>query len=172
MPIVSINSSNPLIDGRQSETAMEIRNGMMRHLYRFNMSVLAEFPLATGRRADLLAIDRKGTITIVEIKSSIEDFKVDQKWPDYKFHCDRFLFATHPKVPSEIFPEEEGLIIADNFGAEVIREANEERISAATRKAVTLRFGRLAANRLDTVTQFGLKNGLDLTSNIAHEDED
>lgn len=161
MPIISLGRSNPLVDGRQSERAMEIRNGMMRHLAKFNMSALAEISLSNGRRADLLAIDRKGIITIIEIKSSVEDFKVDQKWHEYKDFCDKFTFATHPEVPEDIFPISEGLIVADNFGAEIIRDANVEKIAPATRKAVTLRFARMAAHRLEKVTQYGLANGLD-----------
>jgi hypothetical protein len=82
------------------------------------------------------------------VKSSVEDFRVDQKWPFYRAHCDRLYFATTVRVPQEIFPVDCGLIIADAYGAEIIREAPEHRLAAATRKAVTLRFARLAAMRL------------------------
>jgi len=166
VPIIKIGKSNPLVDGRQSERAQQIQNGMMRYLYQRNMMALAEFPLVSGRRADLLAVDRKGMITIIEIKSSIEDFRVDNKWPEYKAHCDQFFFATHEQVPNNIFPQEEGLIIADNYGAELIRDAVEEKISAATRKALMLRFARLGANRLEKVTQYGLANGLDIPTEL------
>lgn len=166
MPLVSVGKKNPLIDGRQSETAMEIRSGMMRYFTNLNMVVLPEFPLASGRRADLIALDSKGFFTIIEIKSSIEDYKIDHKWPDYKEHCDRFLFATHPKVPEEIFPKEEGLFVADRFGAHEVRAANELRIAPARRKALTLRFARLAAKQLDRISHYSLENGLDLPNNI------
>lgn len=167
MPLVSIGSKNPLVDKRQSETAMEIRRGMMRHFGRLGMAVLAEFPLASGRRADLIAMNRKGHFTIVEIKSSVEDFKVDNKWPEYKDHSDCFLFATHPKVPVEIFPLEEGLYIADNFGAHAIREPVEMRMVSAARKALTLRFARLSALQLERVSQYGLANGLDMPTDFS-----
>lgn len=166
MPLVSVGKKNPLIDGRQSETAMDIRTGMVRHFSKLNQVILPEFPLASGRRADLIALDRKGFFTIIEIKSSIEDFKVDNKWPEYKDYCDRFLFATHPKVPEEIFPEEEGLFVADRFGAHEVRDANEHRMKPARRKALTLSFARLAAKQLERVSNYSLENGLNLPNDI------
>ena len=104
MPIVSPILSNPLMDGRQSERAMVIRRGVQRMLTEMGAHVLPELSLASGRRADLVALTRHGDIWIVEIKSSIEDFRVDRKWPDYRLHSDRFFFATHPEVPAGIFP--------------------------------------------------------------------
>jgi len=127
---------------------MLVRRGVQRLMIRLRVSVLPEIPLVSGRRADLLCLSEKGEFTIVEIKSSIEDFRVDRKWPDYRLHCDRLYFATHPGVPTEIFPECCGLILSDGYGAEILREAPEERLSAATRKALTLRFARIASDRL------------------------
>lgn len=162
MPVVKIAEHNPLIDGRQSEMALSIQRGMVRHLEELGHAVLAEFPLASGRRADLLTLDRKGFFTVIEIKSSIEDFRVDKKWPEYLPFCDRFSFATSPEVPHEIFPEEEGLFIADSFGAHIFREANEVRIAPASRKALTLRFARLAAQRMGRISQYAQTNGYQL----------
>jgi hypothetical protein len=162
MPIVRIVDQNPLIDGRQSENALLIQRGMTRFLLQSGFSVLPEFPLVSGRRADLLAIDRKGRFTLVEIKSSVEDFRVDRKWPEYRPFCDFFLFATSPSVPADIFPQEEGLIIADGFGAEMVRHPLEEKMAPASRKALTLRFARLAAQRAERVTQYALTNGIEL----------
>lgn len=90
----------------------------------------------------------QGDIWIIEIKSSIEDFRVDRKWPDYRLHSDRFFFATHPGVPSEIFPHECGFILSDGYGAEILRDAPEHRMAAATRKALMLRIARAGASRL------------------------
>lgn len=149
MPIVSpLALNNPLIDGRQSERAMLVRRGVQRLLTQMGAHVLPELSLATGRRADLVALTRTGDIWIIEIKSSVEDFRVDRKWPDYRLHCDRFFFATHPGVPAEIFPEDCGFILSDGYGAEVMREAPEHRIAAATRKALMLRMARAGAARL------------------------
>jgi hypothetical protein len=148
MPIVSPLSVNPLADGRQSERAMVIRRGVQRLLAEMGARVLPELSLATGRRADLVALTRKGDIWIIEIKSSVEDFRVDRKWPEYRLFCDRFFFATHPEVPASIFPEECGFILSDGYGAEMLRDAPEHRVPPATRKALMLRVARAGAARL------------------------
>jgi len=148
MPLVSPIFTNPLADGRQSEWAMVVRRGVQRLLSDMGAHVLPELSLASGRRADLVALTRRGDIWIIEIKSSVEDFNVDRKWPDYRLHCDRFFFATHPGVPAEIFPEQCGFILSDGYGAEIMREAPEHRIAAATRKALMLRIARAGAARL------------------------
>jgi hypothetical protein len=148
MPIVSPVLQNPLIDGRQSERAMLVRRGVQRLLMEMGAHAMPELSLATGRRADLVALTRQGDIWIIEIKSSVEDFRVDRKWPEYRLHCDRFFFATHPGVPGEIFPQECGFILSDGYGAEIMREAPEHRIAPATRKALMLRIARAGAARL------------------------
>jgi len=111
-------------------------------------AVLPELALANGRRADLVGLSEKGEIWIIEIKSSIEDFRVDRKWPDYRAYCDRLFFATHPEVPLDIFPDDCGLLLSDGYGAHLLREAPEHKLPPATRKAVTLDFSRSAAQRL------------------------
>ncbi|MBT9290750.1 MmcB family DNA repair protein [Prosthecodimorpha staleyi] len=132
---------------RPEETRLVLR-GVKRHLRRLGLACVEELPLASGRRADVVALGDDGSIRIVEVKSSIEDFRVDQKWPFYRLHSDRLYFATSPRVPLDIFPEDCGLIVADAFGAEILREAPEHRLAAATRKAMTIRFARAAALRL------------------------
>lgn len=145
-------------DGRQSERALMIQRGVGRLLRASGLAMVTELPLASGRRADIVAMDAAGEVWIVEIKSSVEDFRVDLKWPDYRRHCDRLYFATHAEVPREIFPEDSGLIIADGFGADIARPAPEHRLSGATRRALLLRFARAAAGRLhhlyDPVSDF------------------
>ena len=148
MTILSINTNNPLIDGRQSERAMLVRRGVQVLLHEMRLAVLPELPLSSGRRADLICLSEKGEIWIVEIKSSIADFRVDRKWPDYRAHCDRLFFATHPGVPLDIFPDDCGLLLSDGYGAHMVREAPEHRLSPSTRKSVTLNFSRTAAHRL------------------------
>ena len=108
-------------DGRQSERALAIRRGVCRRLRAEGLALIPEVTLRSGRRADLVALGDDGMITIVEIKSSIEDFRADAKWQDYCFHADHFYFATGPDVPAEIFPLEAGLIVADPYGAEILR---------------------------------------------------
>ncbi len=148
MPIVSPLATNPLIDGRQSERALLVRRGVQRLFMQMGMHVLPELSLATGRRADLVALTRQGDIWIVEIKSSIEDFRVDRKWPEYRLFADRLFFATHPGVPADIFPQECGFILSDGYGAEILRDAPEHRLVAATRKALMARIARAGMSRL------------------------
>jgi hypothetical protein len=148
MPIVSLDARHPLSDGRQSQRALLVRRGVQRMLMQQGMHVMPELSLASGRRADLVALTRGGDIWIIEIKSSIEDFRVDRKWPQYRLHADRFFFATHPEVPAEIFPRECGFILSDGYGAEILREAPEHRMAGATRKALMLRIARAGAARL------------------------
>jgi hypothetical protein len=148
MTLLSVSPNNPLIDGRQSDRAMMVRRGVQVLLADLRFAVLPELTLSNGRRADLIALSDKGEIWIVEIKSSIEDFRVDRKWPDYRRYCDRLFFATHPGVPIEIFPEDCGLLLSDGYAGHVHREAPEHRLAPATRKSVTLEFSRTAAQRL------------------------
>jgi hypothetical protein len=139
------------LDRRQSATGLTVARGTQRLLLALGLSCIAELPLLSGRRADLVALGGDGEIWIVEIKSSVEDFRADQKWGDYRLHCDRLFFATAGHVPLEIFPTDAGLILADGYGAELVREAPEHRLHAATRKSVTLAFARAAAVRLQAL---------------------
>ncbi len=151
MSLMSVTTVTVPVDGRQSPTALAVARGTQRLLASLGLSCVAELALASGRRADLVALGHDGEIWIVEIKSSIEDFRVDQKWPEYRAHCDRLFFATAAHVPLEIFPEDAGLIVADAYGAAMIREAPEHRMHAATRKSMMLCFARAAALRLQAL---------------------
>lgn len=138
-------------DGRQSETALKIARGTARLLHLHGFCVVSELPLASGRRADLVALGPDGEIWIVEIKSSIADFRADEKWMDYRLHCDRLFFATTTEVPCEIFPPDTGLIVADAFGASIVCEAPEHKLHTATRKSMMLAIARAAALRLQAL---------------------
>lgn len=162
LPLVSSHLKSPLQDNRQSERALAIRSGLIRGLAEKNWCFLPEMTLANGRRADLTAIDNNGVIFIIEIKSSIEDFRVDTKWHEYRDFCDGFYFATLADVPAEIFPPNEGFIVADKFGCEIIRETNIDKLSAARRKATTLRFARSAATMLGRALSQEEQNLMDL----------
>jgi hypothetical protein len=139
----------PAPDRRQSETALAISRGTARLLHALGFACISELPLPSGRRADLVAINERGEIWIVEIKSSLEDFRADQKWPDYRAHCDRLFFAFTQDLPCEIFPDETGLIVADAYGAHMQRPAPEHRLPAPTRKSMTVRFALAAAQRIN-----------------------
>jgi len=148
-------------DGRQSQTALGVARGTIRLLHQFGFSAVSELPLPSGRRADLVALNRAGDIWIVEIKSSVEDFRADQKWTDYRAHCDRLFFATTLQVPCEIFPKDTGLIVADAFGASIVCEAPEHRLHASTRKSMMLAFARAAALRLSALADPDGRHGLE-----------
>jgi len=135
-------------DGRQSETALVVARGTRRLLRRLKFSSVTELPLLSGRRADIVALAEDGAIHIIEIKSSIADFRADQKWRDYRAHCDKLFFAIPETIPIEIMPQDAGLIIADAYGAEILREAPEHKMAPATRRAVLLRFAHAAAHQL------------------------
>lgn len=149
-----------LIDGRQSETAFLVARGARRHLRALGFVTLPEVPLPSGRRADLMALAGDGKIVIVEIKSSLADFRADQKWRDYRDHCDRLFFAIPPDLDPAIMPPDAGLIVADGFGAEVLRDAPTHKLAPATRRMLTLRFAGLAADRLHMLGDAGLGLGL------------
>jgi len=138
----------PPEDGRQSANAAMVMRGVQRLLRAHRFESITELPLRNGRRADVMALSGEGRVHIIEVKSSLIDFRTDQKWGDYLEFCDRFYFATHAGVPLEIFPEQCGLIVADQFGAEILREAPEHPLNAARRKAVLVSFARTAAGRL------------------------
>jgi hypothetical protein len=151
MTLAARQPLEPPIDGRQSQTAIAVARGAARLLHAHGFYVVSELPLPSGRRADLVALNSGGEIWIVEIKSSVADFRADQKWQDYRAHCDRLFFATTADVPCDIFPLDTGLIIADAFGAEFKCAAPEHRLAAATRKSMMLLFGRAAALRLQSL---------------------
>jgi len=145
------NTLAVLPDGRQSPTALAVARGTGRLLHSLGLACVSELVLPSGRRADIVALDGGGEVWIIEIKSSIADFRADQKWMDYRLHCDRLFFATTVEVPCEIFPKDTGLIVADAFGASIVCEAPEHRLSAATRKSMMLRFAHVAALRLQAL---------------------
>jgi hypothetical protein len=129
-------------DRRQSPVAAELQRGVCRAFRALGLSVVTELPLANGRRADLVALSQSGDLTIVEIKSCLLDYQTDGKWQDYLPFCDRLFFAVAADFPSEVIPEAAGLILADRYGAEIVRQSAEARLSASRRKAMMLAFAR------------------------------
>jgi hypothetical protein len=129
-------------------TARRLCRGARRLLWSLGYASITEFPLANGRRADIFAVTGGADITIVEIKSSITDFRTDHKWPEYLGYCDNFYFAVGEDFPRALIPESCGLIIADGFGAAIVRGSPVERLPSARRKSLLGTFGQLAASRL------------------------
>jgi hypothetical protein len=143
-------NSLPFPPGR----AAEVVRGVQRLLADRGCASLTEVTLASGRRADVMAVGVKGEVIIVEVKSCLQDYATDQKWPEYAPYCDRFFFAVDCDFPQEVIPEGVGLICADGFGGAVIRDALAlAPLTPARRRAVTLGFARLAAARLMRLAQ-------------------
>ncbi|MFL6734880.1 MAG: MmcB family DNA repair protein [Sphingomicrobium sp.] len=133
--------------------AGEVARGVTRLFCRRDIFTMCEVPLPNGRRADMMAIDSKGSLTIVEIKVTRSDLVGDCKWTDYLEYCDRFFWAVPPPLAmilqeERYLPGEAGLIVADRYDAAVMREAVDRPLAGARRKAELLRFARRAARRL------------------------
>ncbi|QNT71211.1 MmcB family DNA repair protein [Defluviicoccus vanus] len=128
--------------------ATTIIRGIFRLFTQLDYRALVEMPLANGRRADVVAVDRRGGIVLVEVKSSLADYRADSKWTTYLDYTDRFYFAVAADFPVAVLPADTGLIIADAYEAAILRPAPERQIAAPRRKAMLLAFARLAAGRL------------------------
>ncbi len=137
-------------------SAARLARGVTRALHDLGQASLTEFTLRSGRRVDAIGLDPGGRLTIVEIKSSLEDFRADRKWRSYLDYCDRFFFAVAEDFPREVLPEDCGLMIADGYGAVVLREAPLLPLAPARRRALILRFAQAAAQRLARANDPGL----------------
>lgn len=129
-----------------------LARGVARHLSaQCGFACVEEFVPQRGLRVDVMALSPKGEIWVVECKSCRADYRSDSKWQGYLEWCDRFFWAVDPDFPVELLPQDTGLILADGYGAEVLRDAPEHRLAPARRKAVTLRFAAQAARRLQAL---------------------
>lgn len=143
-------------DVGDSRVSRSPHRGSARLLIGLGYRVLREFRLTNGRRADLIGVDSGAGFAIVEIKSSLADFRADGKWPAYVGYCDRFYFGVSPGFPVEVLPEEAGVIVADGYAGTVVRPAPVRALAAARRKALLVRFARTASSRLVAVTDGAL----------------
>lgn len=130
------------------DMAQDLARGVSRLMLNLGYSPLTEYTLGSGRRADVAAINGQGKFIIVEIKSSVQDFRADDKWPMYIDYCDSFFFAVHESFPADILPANVGLILADRYGGTIVRDAESKSVAGSRRKAETLKFARTAAHRL------------------------
>ena len=130
------------------ETTSLVTRGAARLIAAMGFSPLLEVGLPNGRRADVMALGPRGEIAICEVKSGLEDYRVDRKWGEYLPFCDAFYFAVAPEFPQDVLPPEPGLIVADGFGGAVIRPPPHTPLVGARRKALTIAFARLAAGRV------------------------
>jgi hypothetical protein len=132
---------------------MEVSRGVSRLLIQEGFSPILEFTLANGRRLDVAAISADGTMVGVEIKVALGDLKGDQKWPEYLEFCELFYFAIPPDFPDEFVPAGTGLIVADRYGGAIVRPSPRSVLHPSRRKAVTLSFARVAAERLSSILE-------------------
>jgi hypothetical protein len=146
------------LESRRSaaDGAADLARGARRLLANMGFQAAPEISLPNGRRADLMGLSRKGVLAIVEVKSSLADFRADDKWPEYRDCCDLFYFAVAETFPRHVLPEDAGLIVADAFGAAVLREAPRRELAAGPRRRMTLRFARIVASRLRYIEDPGL----------------
>ena len=140
------------------ENAAGVARGVSRLLIQEGFSPILEFTLANGRRLDVAALGSDGTMMGVEIKVSLADLRCDQKWPEYLEFCEIFYFAVPPDFPDEHVPDGTGLIVADRFGGAIVRPSPRAVLHPSRRKAVTLSFARVAAERLSQILE--ITNGL------------
>src|SRR5579872_5957448 len=134
-----------------SLSAVEVARGVSRLLLEQGYSPVLEFTLPNGRRLDVAAIGPGGEMLGVEIKVALADLRGDNKWPEYLDYCDLFYFAIPPDFPPEHVPHQTGLIVADRYGGEIVKEAEAQTLHASRRKAVTLSFAKVAAERLSSI---------------------
>ena len=128
--------------------AGDLARGVMRAFGDMGQSCLVELPLGNGRRVDVMALDRGGLLTIVQVKSSLTDFRSDNKWREYLPYCDTFYFAVAAEFDRAVLPGDVGIMVADRYGAAIVAPPPEFKMAPARRKALTLRFARTAGRRL------------------------
>ena len=140
-----------VLSGVRPVVTEAVTRGAARAMADLGFVCLLEVKLPNGRRADVMGLGPRGEIAICEVKSSLEDFRADQKWGDYLPYCDAYYFAVAPEFPLSVLPDEPGLIVADGFGGAVVRPAAPSPLAPARRKALTLAFARLAALRASAI---------------------
>jgi hypothetical protein len=145
--------------------AVDVARGVTRLFCRKDLYGICEVPLPNGRRADMMAVDSKGALTIVEIKVARSDLLGDGKWTDYLDYCDRFYWAVPPELSAILegdryLPKAAGLIVADRYDAALVRDAAHRPLAPARRKAELLRFARRAARRLSEQFDPALESGI------------
>jgi len=129
-------------------SAQRLARGVCRALAALGYAALTEFPLNSGRRVDVIAVNGAGETVIVEIKTSTADYRTDRKWNEYLEFCDAFYFAVPSAFPIALLPADCGLMVADDYGAEVLRRPAAQPMNGSRRRAQTLRLAVAAMQRL------------------------
>ena len=132
-----------------------LARGVSRQLAAMGFACIEEFATAPGLRVDVMALGAQGQIWVIECKSCVADFRADRKWEGYRAWCDRFLWAVPPDFPIDLLPDDTGLMLADEFDAEMLRAGAEHKLAPARRKALIQGFARHAARRLQALRDPG-----------------
>lgn len=154
MTILAVSEGDPDVAERELAAAAAVARGVMRLFARHDIFLTSEVALRNNRRADLMGVDARGRIVLVEIKCSRADLMGDAKWPEYLDFCDRFYWAVPPELDpvilngEQFLPARSGVIVADGYDAEILREASSHPLAAARRKIEVQRLARLAMRRL------------------------
>lgn len=128
-----------------------LARGVARHLADLGFACVEELVPTRGLRVDVMGLGPRDEVWIVECKSSRADFTSDHKWQGYLEWADRFFWAVDTDFPTDLLPDDSGLIIADGYGAEIIRMAEETKLPAARRKVMMRKFAFTAARRLQSL---------------------
>ena len=134
------------------ETTRTLTRGVCKLFEDLGFGTLTEFKLTNGRRVDVMAIDRNGEFVIVEVKSTVSDFRADRKWHEYLAFCDRFYFAVPADFPIDLMPKDCGLIVADPYAAAVRRESLTRKLNTNRKRRQLIRFALSASNRLSNLS--------------------
>lgn len=138
------------------QPGQKLARGVARHLDEIGFVSVEEFVPARGLRVDVLGLGPKGELWVVECKSSHADFTSDTKWQGYLEWCDRYFWAVDQDFPTDLLPEGSGLMIADAYGAEILRMPAEHKLAAPRRKVMIQKFATHAARRLRALRDPGV----------------
>jgi len=136
-----------------------LARGVCRHLRDRGFVTVEELVPAPGLRVDVMALGPKGDLWVIECKSSRADYLADRKWQGYLAWCDRFFWAVDADFPTDLLPADSGIMLADRYGAEIVRIGPETRLAASRRRVMVQTFARFAAARLQALRDPGLSAG-------------
>jgi hypothetical protein len=145
-----VNSADTAVTA--PDLTRQVTRGVCRYLSDLRYSILTEFTLKNGRRADIIGLGHDGSVVIIEVKVSVANLKADQKWPEYEDFCDQLFFATPRDFPLELLPPKCGILVADNWSGDEIRAAEISPLHASRRQVLTLKLAHTAAQQLYNLT--------------------
>lgn len=149
---MQVKSNTPV----HTQPGQILARGVCRHMITHGFVTVEELVPTRGLRVDVMALGPKGEVWVIECKSSREDFTSDKKWQGYLDWCDRYFWAVDADFPTDLLPDETGLIIADGYDADIIRMGPESKLAPARRKVMVQKFATHAARRLQACRDPGV----------------